>query len=139
MFTNDPENNPLDRIRIYIADWDNSNLVMSDEMLKWIYKKNDCNERKAAKEALEYLLLEYSKYADEKVDEVYYGLGKIYEKFKNALDTLNKGGFGGLGEPYAGGISRSDIKSRKSNSDNLKHDFERRWSKAPPTYDDERS
>lgn len=117
MYTGNPATNPLDRIRILCTDTDNDDLMVEDSVLEFFYDSNNKNERRAAMQALRYIMLQFSKMADEKTGGVYERNSERFANFKAALDELTKSNASGL--PYAGGISRSDVESRRHNPDSL--------------------
>ena len=121
MYTGDPVNNPLDRIRIYCTDTDNDEILIDQSIIEFFYMESGQNEKQAAIKALNYLLFQIAKMGDEKVGGVYQ---KNSERLKNlmlVLDDLKqdviKVGIGGV---YAGGISKSDVFMRRSNPDSIK-------------------
>lgn len=121
MYTGDPVNNPLDRVRIYATDTDNDDLLIDQSVIEFFYLESGRNEKQAAIKALNYLLFQIAKMGDEKVGGVYL---KNSERIKNlmlVLDDLKqdviKVGIGGV---YAGGISKSDVFLRRSNPDSIK-------------------
>ena len=121
MYTGDPVNNPLDRVRIYCTDTDNDELLIDQSIIEFFYIESGQNEKQAAIKSLNYLLFQIAKMGDEKVGGVYL---KNSERLKNlmlVLDDLKqdviKVGIGGV---YAGGISRSDIMCRRADPDSIK-------------------
>lgn len=122
MYTGNPSTNPLDRIRILCTDTDNDDLMIDDSVLEFFYVSNDKNERRAAIQALRYILMQFAKMADEKVGGVYERNSDRFANFKSALDDLVKNGT--VGTPYAGGISKCDIELRKCNPDSVNKSVE---------------
>ena len=119
MYTNDPANNPLDRVRILCTDTDNDELLIEQSVLEFFYESSNRNEKLAARRALEYLLFQVAKMGDEKVGGVYLRNSGRYKNLKDAYNILLKGSWMG-GKPYAGGISVSDIEMRRHNPDSIK-------------------
>lgn len=120
-YTGDPTNNPLDRVRIYCTDTDNDELLIEDSILEFFLQEAGGNEKKAALKALGYLLLQIAKMGDEKVGGVYLKNSERAKNLKLVLDELKKELVTlGAGSVYAGGISVSDVKRRRSSCDSIK-------------------
>lgn len=122
MYTGNPSGNPLDRVRILCSDTDNDDLLIEQSVLEWFYESNNKNERRAALQCLKYMMLQLSKMADEKVGGVYEKNSDRLANFKKVYDELMKTSI--RGTPYAGGISQSDIDSRRHNPDSVRKGVE---------------
>lgn len=121
MYTGDPLNNPLDRVRIYCTDTDNDELLIEDSILEFFLAESDGDEKKAAIKALGYLLFQIAKMGDEKVGGVYLKNSERTKNLKIVLDELKEG----LLTPsvpmgYAGGISTLDVWLRRNDFDSIR-------------------
>lgn len=120
-FTNDPANNPVDRLRLIVGDTDPYEVGLSNDVYNYVLDKNANDEKKSALECLKYLVSKYASYVTEKAGGLFV---KESEKFKQYNDLYNRftkdPSFSLLeaGLPYAGGISNSDIKDNAENPDN---------------------
>lgn len=121
MYTGDPTNNPLDRVRIYCTDTDNDELLIEDSILAFFLQEAGGNEKRAAIKALGYLLFQIAKMGDEKVGGVYLKNSERTKNLQLVLDDLKTDLIGaGVGSVYAGGISRTDILCRRGQWDSIK-------------------
>ncbi len=121
MYTGDPINNPLDRVRIYCTDTDNDEILIEDSILEFFLAESNGDEKQAAIKALGYLLFQIAKMGDEKVGGVYLKNSERTKNLKLLLDDLK----GGLLKPsipmaYGGGISVADTWSRRHDWDSIK-------------------
>lgn len=121
MYTGDPINNPLDRVRVYCTDTDNDELLIDQSIIEFFYSETNGNEKQAAVKALGYLLFQIAKMGDEKVGGVYLKNSERAKNLKLVLDDLKADLLGvGVGMVYAGGISRTDIYTRRRDCDSIK-------------------
>lgn len=121
MYTGDPINNPLDRVRIYCTDTDNDEILIEDSILEFFLAEENGDEKKAAIKALGYLLFQIAKMGDEKVGGVYLKNSERTKNLRLLLDDLK----GGLLKPsipmaYGGGISVADTWSRRHDWDSIR-------------------
>lgn len=117
-FTGDPVNNPYDRIRVYCTDTDNSDILVPQEMIEWFYEESQHDEKQAAVRALTFLMVQVAKMGDEKVGGVYLKNSERIKNMRLILDDLKADLLKqGVGDAYAGGISRRDIQLRRWNPD----------------------
>lgn len=121
MYTGDPINNPLDRVRIYCTDTDNDEILIEDSILEFFLAEENGDEKKAAIKALGYLLFQIAKMGDEKVGGVYLKNSERTKNLKLLLDDLK----GGLLKPsipmaYGGGISVADTWTRRHDWDSIR-------------------
>lgn len=118
-YTNDPQNNPVDRIRLVTGDvWDDVE-YLTDNDYQYYLDRNEGNERRAALDCMRSILLKLSRGARERTGDI-----EVYgsEYFKNYLQALtlvlkNPDIALSLAVPYAGGISKSDMAQNDLNAD----------------------
>lgn len=121
MYTGDPLNNPLDRVRIYATDTDNDELLIEDSILEFFLVESNGDERKAAVKALGYLLFQIAKMGDEKVGGVYLKNSERTKNLQLVLKDLKKDlALSGVGSVYAGGISTLDVWLRRRDCDSIR-------------------
>lgn len=121
MYTGDPLNNPLDRVRIYCTDTDNDELLIEDSILEFFLVETLGNEKQAAIKALGYLLFQIAKMGDEKVGGVYLKNSERIKNLKLILDDLKRDVLKiGVGSVYAGGISVTDTWLRRNDWDSIR-------------------
>ncbi|MGX9869054.1 hypothetical protein [Enterobacter mori] len=117
-YTGDPVNNPFDRVRIYCTDTDNDDILVPQEMIEWFYEESQHDEKHAAVKALTFLMVQVAKMGDEKVGGVYLKNSERIKNMRLVLDNLKADLLKqGVGDVYAGGISRTDINLRRWNPD----------------------
>lgn len=126
MFMNDPANNALDRIRIMIGDTDNDEILLSQQVLEYLYESTKKNEKLTAIKALEAIIMASSKHTDEVTGDVEVKLSQRFSQFRTVLNDLKKSTM--TGTPYAGGISVSDIDMRRNSPDAPRKSLEQGWS-----------
>ncbi|XAO54231.1 hypothetical protein [Yersinia phage vB_YenM_P778] len=120
MYTNDPINNAFDRVRVYITDTDNNELLVEQSIIEFFLRESKGNEKQAAIKCLNYLIFTIAKMADEKVGGVYMRNADRIKNMKLVLDDLKSTIGHGIGGAYAGGISVCDIRNRRCAPDSIK-------------------
>lgn len=118
-YTDDPENNPIDRIRLNVGDTDVNEEGLSDTVYSYLLGKHDDNENICSLEALKLLVAKYAKYADEKAGELEEKAHQKFNQYSDLLDKYTKDPtFSPLqsGLPYAGGISLTDRANNPSSN-----------------------
>lgn len=121
MSFSDNPNNPIDRVRVQVGDTDPQNEYLADQWYSYFLDKNSNNETLTAIDVARSILVKFTSNTREKVDQV-----EIWgnEQFQNYLDWLKdfieNPSISGLRSPvpYAGGISKSDMRENENNSDN---------------------
>ena len=107
MFTNDPVNSVIDRMRLMVGDTDIHDEGLSDEVYEYLYETNGQDEKRGALEALKMLVFKYAKYVTEKAGGLFVKESERYQQYKELLDRAEKDpslGFIGAPEGFAGGI-----------------------------------
>lgn len=125
-YTADPINNTVDAVRLKIGDTDLDDPQLQDEEISYYLSEASSNVTKAASLASRGLAAKYARLADEVVGEVevkWSQRSKRYldlaEQLENELSSLTKS----TPLPFAGGISKSDIANRRSDSDRVDEQF----------------
>lgn len=110
-FQGDPQNNPIDRIRLDTGDtWEDME-YLTDNDYQYYLDRNNGNEKRATIDSMRAILFKLSRGARERTGDI-----EVYgsEYFKNYLQALtlilkNPDIQLSLAVPYAGGISKSDM------------------------------
>lgn len=138
-FTNNPATNPIDRLRLIVGDTMVEIEYLSDETYQYLLDKYNGNETPAALEAARYILGSLAKYSRQRTGDI-----EVYgaEMFKNYRDFLielirNPQMLLDRAQVYAGGISKSDMKSHDSNPDNLTPTFYKGFTTGKRVYEDD--
>lgn len=120
-YTGDPQNNPIDRMRIDTGDtWDDME-YLTDNDYQYYLDRNNGNEKRATIDAMRAILFKLTRGARERTGDI-----EVYgsEYFKNYLQALtlilkNPDITLSLAVPYAGGISKGDMFENDLDSDNV--------------------
>jgi hypothetical protein len=118
-YTGDPQNNPVDRLRLITGDvWDDMEYLTDNDYLYYL-ERNENKEKRAAIDCMRSILLKLTRGARERTGDI-----EVYgsEYFKNYLQALtlilkNPDISLSLAVPYAGGISKSDMYLNDANCD----------------------
>lgn len=123
-YTNSPATSVTDRLRLNVGDI-HSVEILDDETYTYYYNKNEQNERRATRDLFTVLLFALSRYTQERAGqlEVY---GQQY--FQNYLAAVklaitNPSIDSITAMPFAGGISRTDMDERASDTDAVDKPF----------------
>lgn len=113
----DPANSAVDRVRINTGDVDQPYIIDS-AIIQYFLDDNGGDEYIATIKTLEAILAMFAKYTHEEVgDEEVWGQ-EAYENYRKLLqDYKNNPSYKSNFNPYAGGISKSDVKANRNNSD----------------------
>lgn len=138
-FTNNPATNPIDRVRLIVADTMVEIEYLSDETYQYLLDKHSNNETAAALEAARYILGSLAKYSRQRTGDI-----EVYgaEMFKNYRDFLvelirNPQMLLDRSQVYAGGISKSDMEANDANPDNLPPRFYRGFASGKRVYEED--
>tara|TARA_R110000803_G_scaffold13482_1_gene37868 strand:- start:16356 stop:16826 length:471 start_codon:yes stop_codon:yes gene_type:complete len=115
-----PENNPVDRVRLLVGDIDPGDLELIEDLYIYFLDANAQDEPKAAVQALKALVAKYAKAMEEVVGDVEVKLQQRYRGYSDLLDKFLKDpAYGVLGtiNLYAGGLSFSEKRTDALNSD----------------------
>lgn len=134
-YTNDPANSVTDRLRLNVGDI-HSVEILDDATYTYYYTKNENNERRATRDLFTVLLFALSRYTHEKAGQIEVW-GSDY--FRNYLDAVklaitNPSIDSITAMPFAGGISRSDMDTRASDTDAVDKPFYMGCTDGTPSY-----
>lgn len=121
-YTGDPANVPTDAVRLEIGDVNPVLPLLADTEVQYFLDKNNSSIKKAALDAAKTILFKLSKYVRERADIIEYYGSDYFKQYQSALMLYIKDPNFSIAlegaTPYAGGISRSDIRNNINNSDN---------------------
>ena len=134
-YTNSPATSITDRLRLNVGDI-HSVEILDDETYTYYYNKNEQNERRATRDLFTVLLFALSRYTHEKAGQIEVW-GSDY--FRNYLDAVtlaitNPSIDSITAMPFAGGISRSDMDTRASDTDAVDKPFYMGCTDGTPSY-----
>jgi hypothetical protein len=123
-YTASPATSVTDRLRLNVGDI-HSVEILDDETYTYYYNKNEQNERRATRDLFTVLLFALSRYTHEKAGQLEVW-GSDY--FRNYLDAVklaitNPSIDSITAVPFAGGISRTDMDERASDTDAVDKPF----------------
>lgn len=134
-YTNSPATSVTDRLRLNVGDI-HSVEILDDETYTYYYTKNENNERRATRDLFTVLLFALSRYTHEKAGQIEVW-GSDY--FRNYLDAVklaitNPSIDSITAMPFAGGISRTDMDTRASDTDAVDKPFYMGCTDGTPSY-----
>ncbi|ATW58224.1 hypothetical protein CNR37_00004 [Pseudomonas phage ventosus] len=121
-YTNDPENNPVDRIRLNVGDiWDDME-YLTDADYEYFLAAAGGNERRATMDAARAILFKLTRMTRERTGDIEVYGGDWFSNYMKALQLILKDPniSISLAVPYAGGISRSDMQANRCDPDNFR-------------------
>ncbi|WOZ57477.1 hypothetical protein [Pseudomonas phage vB_PseuGesM_254] len=120
-YNGDPTNNPVDRVRLIVGDIWADIEILSDADYQYFLDKNDGNVNRAAMDAARTMLFKLSRYARERTGDIEVYGSDWFKQFAKALDDMikNPNLSISLAVPYAGGISKRDMRDNDADCDNV--------------------
>ena len=116
-YTSSPSTVPIDEVRLLIGDTDTTNQKLQDEELQYYIDTYGSGVR-AAIPAVQAIMAKYSSLVDEKTGEVQVWWSQQLDNYRKLLKQLEAQlKLRSVPFPFAGGISKSDIISRQSDTD----------------------
>ena len=123
-YSGNPANSDLDAVRFLVQDIDTNDQLVQDEEINWALTQGGGVYTAAALVA-GVIAAKFARMADkETVGKVSVSYTKRAEQYFKLEESLKKkASTQDLGLPYAGGISKSDMESVRSNTDRVKPSF----------------
>lgn len=121
-YTNDPQNNPVDRIRLNVGDiWDDME-YLTDADYQYFLEAAAGNEKRATMDAVRAILFKLTRMTRERTGDIEVYGGDWFSNYMKALQLILKDPniSISLAVPYAGGISRSDMQANRCDPDNFR-------------------
>lgn len=134
-YTNSPATSVTDRLRLNVGDI-HSVEILDDETYTYYYTKNENNERRATRDLFTVLLFALSRYTHEKAGQVEVWGNEYFQNYLAAvkLAITNPSIDSITAMPFAGGISRSDMDTRASDTDAVDKPFYMGCTDESPSY-----
>lgn len=136
-YTNDPTNNPIDRIRLAVGDiWDDIEML-KDADYQYFLDRNDGNENRATMDAIKAILFKLARMTRERTGDIEVYGGEWFDHYYKMLLLLLKDPNASisLAVPYAGGISKTDMYLNDANCDNVVREINIGYSQSRRLYD----
>lgn len=136
-YTNDPANSATDRVRLNVGDiWPDIELL-SDADYQYFLDKYDGNENRASLDAARAILFKLARMCRERTGDIeVYGSDWARQYREALLLFVNNPELTlSLAVPYAGGISKSDMRNNDSNPDNVTREVYIGFSEGRKLYD----
>lgn len=136
-YMNDPANNAIDRVRLNVGDIWTDIEMLSDADYQYFLDKYDGGENRASLDAARAILFKLSRMSRERAGDIEVYGSDWYRQYKEALLLFIKNPdlAISLAVPYAGGISKSDMRSNDSNPDNSTREIYIGFSEGRKLYD----
>lgn len=145
-FTYDPaglDGSDLFQVRFLLGDTIEAEPLLQDEEINFLIAEHGVQE--GAAQGAERLAAKFARLADQKTGDVSTDFDQLQEHYKNLADQIRETGAGGgtgAENTFAGGISKADNASRKSDSDRVPTIFDKGMHDNPlgpiGNFDDER-
>ena len=134
-YTNSPVTSVTDRLRLNVGDI-HSVEILDDATYTYYYTKNENNERRATRDLFTVLLFALSRYTHEKAGQLEVWGGEFFQNYLAAvkLAITNPSIDSITAMPFAGGISRTDMDTRASDTDAVDKPFYMGCTDGTPSY-----
>lgn len=118
-FTNNPSGSATDRIRLFVGDIDANIVWLDDSTYTYLLDKHNDNEKKAAREAMQYILFSLARRTRERAYQCEVYGDQMFANYERALKlAINNPELYSIEfTPYAGGISRTDMDANTNDID----------------------
>jgi hypothetical protein len=120
-YTNDPANNPIDRIRLNVGDiWPDIE-ILADADYQYFLDAAAGNENRATMDAARAILFKIGRYTRERTGDIEVYGGEWFDHYYKALQMILKDPniSISIAVPYAGGISKADMLANRLNPDTV--------------------
>lgn len=116
-YTDDPINNPIDRIRLRIGDTEEECEELSDSVYQYLLSLHNNNENRSTLDALKAVLAKYARYANERAGKLEIDYQSRYRSYQAMYDKLLKdNSFTTIGVPFAGGVYKDDTGANRTDT-----------------------
>lgn len=123
-YSGNPATSATDRVRLLVGDiWDDFEILQDADYQFWLDKYSG-NENRSALDAARAILFKLSRLTRERTGDIEVYGSEWFKDYRAALqDMLKNPDLSiNIAMPYAGGISKSDMRDNDSNSDNTVRD-----------------
>lgn len=126
-YTNDPQNVPVDRVRLYIGDTDPEDQQFSNEEINFFLSQASGSATRAAVNACRNLITKYARFVDSKIESIAISNQQRVENYQRCVQELEEldqsVGTDPMGVPYVGGVSISETDANNQNNDRTPSQF----------------
>jgi len=122
-YSGDPGKSAKDLVRFLIQDTDAKDQQLQDGEITYILSVYNNKPANAAIRLCEVLIAKYTRMADEGVGQVRIQFSQKSKAYRTLLTDLKIRLATESMQPYAGGVSQSDVDTVNSNMDRVKPDF----------------
>lgn len=118
-YTNNPAGSAIDRVRLFCGDILPEMEWLSDETYTYLLDKYNDNEKKSAREAMQYILFSLARRTRERAYQCEIYGDQMFANYERALKLAisNPELYSVEFTPYAGGISRTDMNDNVNDVD----------------------
>lgn len=137
-YSNDPENEPRDAVRLLIGDTDDADPLLSDTEVTFYLTENGDNKYRAAIESCRAIAAKLSRRPDHAVGRVIVSYQQRAQEYLKLAETLRQKYLMSTVTPYAGGIGLTDKDAQENDTDRTPPFFTRNLHSPgviPPTND----
>ncbi len=115
IYTDNPETVPRDAVRLLIGDTDSTDPLLSDAEIAFYLSENGDNVYRAGSEACKAIAAKLARLPDFSAGSV--SITSRRAEFLSLAETLGRKAITATVAPYAGGISKSDKRTREEGAD----------------------
>ncbi len=123
-YSGDPSDSSRDEVRFLVGDTDSTDELVSDEEIAYAIVEESNNLLAAAKVA-KAIMAKFARLVDKTVGDLKLNYSQRLAAYKELIEQLTERGTESAGMPYSGGISISDKKTIRDNSDRVDPTFTR--------------
>ncbi len=135
-YTGNPQNNPVDRIRLAVGDADSCYEFLDDNSYEYYLSKNNENENRTILDCARAILFTLARRTRERAGDIEVYGGDVFRQYESALKLILKDPslYAYTITPYAGGISRQDMADNDNDPDTPNKPFFIGFSEGFPSY-----
>lgn len=135
-YTGNPQNNPIDRIRLAIGDADCDYEFLDDNSYEYYLEKNNNNENRTILDCARAILFTLARRTRERAGDIEVYGSEAFRQYESALKLIlkNPDMYVYTIVPYAGGISRQDMYDNDNDTDVPNKPFFIGFSQGFPSY-----
>lgn len=132
-YSGDPRNSRVDEVRFLVGDTNVDDQLLTDEEILFMIDTERKNIFYIAATVAETIAGKFSRAADKSVGDLRISYSQLQENYLGLAKNLRRRGMIRGTSAYAGGISRSDKRTRQLDEDRVKPAVRRRMHDAPGT------
>lgn len=124
-YSNDPENDTRDAVRLLIGDTDSDDPLLFDAEVEFYLAENGDNKYRAAMEACKAIAAKLTRRPDYMVGRTLVSYKQRAQDYLKLAETMKQKFLASSVAPYAGGISKADKETAEEDTDRVKPLFTR--------------